>query len=316
MNPRNVNDAVDDVALDATAAEIGLAQRLDRLTAQASVDPGALDRILDRAADRSSHRHHRFQLLGATAAAVLVVAGIATVALSRDDSDSDDVRTGGGTTIAVDQPVRTTTTTQEPDDDVEKPPNPTPGPGPSSDGSDDAPETEDDQTGGPDPTTTTPPPAPRAEPLLTLTSADYTVEVVLDGSTLYFRRTDDVGSNPGDEPDAYGSAQMSSWGDSGGATCLTSGGGTFAFPDAAARSFTYGLAGSGISSVEIVLVGGGRVTAQPGPVAGTLGLRAWLVSRPDGEVDRIEGLDSTGQVVATITEIGGGDDFGYSLDTC
>ena len=46
------------------------------------------------------------------------------------------------------------------------------------------------------------------------------------------------------------------------------------------------------------------------------GLRGWMVERPLGRVDHVEGLDALGRVVSTITVIGGPDDFGYSIDTC
>jgi hypothetical protein len=166
-------------------------------------------------------------------------------------------------------------------------------------------------------------PADRARPTQTLRSSEYTVETIFvpagdpPTASMYFRRTDDVGSQ-GTEPDGHGFRQHSDWGDASGRRCLTSGGGVFTFPDAAGHTFTYGLAGAGISRIRIVEAGGHVVRVRPGPRVRFEGFRAWLVERPGSAFDRIEGLDVRGRVVATIPAGGGpfADDFGYSPATC
>ena len=297
---------------DTTAAEIGLTGRLERLMGDARIDPDALGRIRERATSTTPRRPGRPVLL-AMAACTVVVAGLVTVVLSRQDDPGPGVRTSDTrppSSIGTSSTTSSTATTAPPEEATDDP---------SESGSErpDDPTTPADEgteVPGGSPPATDPQPA-RANPLMTLTSSEYTVEVVLQGSTMYFRRTDDVGSNPSAQPDPHGFAQMSDWASATGPACLLSGGGTFDFPDAAAHSFTYGLVGSGISRIEIVFVGGGRFVAPIGPPSGLAGFRAWLVERPAGEIDRIEGFDAADQVVATITEIGG-DDFGYSIDTC
>jgi hypothetical protein len=159
---------------------------------------------------------------------------------------------------------------------------------------------------------------PRVRPLVTVESSEYTAELVVvasDGAhNAYFRRTDDVGSMPSDQPDAHGFVQASGW-DISGRRCLGSGGGEFTFPDAGPHAFTYGIAGRAIRRVVIVMDDGTRVrvAVRSRRVAG---LRGWMVERPLGQVDHIEGLDALGRVVSTITVVGGPDDFGYSIDTC
>jgi hypothetical protein len=164
----------------------------------------------------------------------------------------------------------------------------------------------------------------RARPTMTLESSEYTVETIvtaLDDSPLqpatYFRRTDDVGSS-GTEPDGHGAVQFSAWSGASGPNCLTSSGGEFTFPDAGPHTFTYGLAGSHIARVRIVESDGDVITARPQRRVGFGAFRAWLVERPGGAFDRIEGLDHRGRVVATIGAGGGPfvDDFGYSIETC
>jgi hypothetical protein len=155
----------------------------------------------------------------------------------------------------------------------------------------------------------------RAAPTMTLRSSQYTVEIIADPEPgLYFRRTDDVGSDIAG-PDGYGAGSHSGWSSQSGPRCLTSGGGTMTYPDAAPHAFTYGLVGSEITRVEVVMPNGATAAATIGPNVGG-GFRAWLVERPTGNtVQEIRGLDVAGNVVASIGQLAG-DDFGYSVPTC
>jgi hypothetical protein len=132
---------------------------------------------------------------------------------------------------------------------------------------------------------------------------------------MYFRRTDNVGSDqPG--PDAYGSASVADWPATSNPRCLMSSGGQYTFPDAGPHAFTYGLAGSDITRIDLVLPSGERRAARIGPVV-EAGYRAWLIERPPGNLQGIEGLDAAGNVVASIgPTYATGDDFGYSMPTC
>jgi hypothetical protein len=150
---------------------------------------------------------------------------------------------------------------------------------------------------------------------MTLGSSEYTVEIIADPEPgLYFRRTDGVGNGIAG-PDAYGARSRSAWSSQSGPRCLTSGGGTVSYPDASPHAFTYGLVGSEIARVEVVMPGGGRHPASIGPGVGG-GFRAWLVERPVGnEVQDIQGFDAAGNLVASIGQRVS-DDFGYSMPTC
>ena len=158
----------------------------------------------------------------------------------------------------------------------------------------------------------------RLPPLVTVESEDYTAELVVtadeNGHSGFFRRTDDVGSTPAPVPDPFGFVQSSGWPVTG-RHCLASGGGEFTFPDAGPHAFTYGIAGRSVRRVVVVMDDGSRVptAARSGKVDG---FRGWMVERPLGEVDRIDGYNARGHKVATITEVGGGDDFGFSIGSC
>jgi hypothetical protein len=309
-----------------TVEEQELASRLERLAGTTRFDDDALDRIRTRAQAEEAPAPHRFtarRALLAVAAAGLVVAGT-TVLLTRDDRDS------GRVDIADDEAVDPGPTTTGPDDaeaaptsvvtTTTAPPGTTTVPGegagdPTSGGTDPAspPAGGDPGPGdGGDPS-----PPTEAEPRWTLRSEHYSVEIIGGPDQLFFRRTDHVGSTPdyGGLPDAYGAYQMSSWAGQAGPQCLLSGGGQVTSPDAPPHWFTYGFVGDGITGVEIVMDGQARVAVHLGAPLED-GFRPWIAERGPGEIDRIEAFGAGGDLVATITEIGGGDDFGYSIDTC
>jgi hypothetical protein len=314
---------------DADTIEIELSRRLADLATTTRVADDAWERITARAGEPEGRRPGggmsrppRRLLLAAAAAAVVV--GAAVVLVQGANGDVDDLRTddrdrsGPATTGGSGDDHRsrdgaTSATGATPSADGDRA-GPTPGDSPSPGGAGEGP--------GADPEATTPgggagggsgaePPAPpRVSPTMTLATADYTVEVIVAEFDMFLRRTDGVG-NSTVGPDAYGARQQSGWGVVGGSTCLASGGGEFSFAGAAPHAFTYGLAGSAVQRVEVVMADGQRASAAIGPVATSTGLRAWLVERPLGTVDRIEGLDGTGQVAATVTDLAAGaDDFG------
>lgn len=252
-----------------------------------------------RAAGDGPHRRRPGPpVLLAVAAAALAVLGLTVAALRGDDGGVaiDDNPPATDDTLApttTDPTVPKTTTT-----------------GASTESPADTSVPEDTGVDEPSRTTTTPstpPPAPRTPAALTLASADYTVELLYDEATktVYFRRTDDAGSTV-DGPDAYGHHTSSGWGGLAGPACLVSSGGEVAFPGAPAHAFTYGLASSDVARVEVVMSGGARRPATLGAPDGA-GMRVWLLERPLGALDRIEGLDTGGNVVATITELSAGD---------
>jgi hypothetical protein len=333
-----------------TPAERELARRLEQVAGTTTVSPDAWDRIAARTVEsptsgpsssasvraRSTgfvHRHSRSLL--ATAAAIAVQIGRAVVHGADRDDGGDNLRT-------TDHSERTTTTDREPSSERRSPsttgststttvPG---GAGPAGSTGGSAPGSETGGTpgaGGATPGAATPGPgsggggesgessraAPtRAAPTMTLRSSEYTVEIVATpGFHMSFRRTDDVGNNPGG-PDGYGSATESGWTPTSNPRCLMSSGGQYPFPDAGLHAFTYGLVGSGIARIEIVMPGGQRVAARIGPAVES-GYRAWLVERPPGNTQGIEGLDGAGNVVASIgPTYASGDDFAYSQATC
>jgi hypothetical protein len=327
-------NSMNDLENPGTPAERELARRLSQLASTTTVSPDAWDRIAARtvaspaasAPSRGFARRHMRPLLAA-AAAIAVLVGLA-VAFG---SDNDE---GGLETI--DHGESTTTTTERQSRDERSSPTTTSpsttvpgdagGPTGGADrGSGTTPSTEtgsdaDGQAGGPagpggtksgESSRAAP---TRATPTMTLRSTEYTVEIISEPQPgLYFRRTDDVGSD-GPGPDAYGADQHSGWSSQSGPRCLTSGGGTATYPDAGPHAFTYGLAGSEIARIEVVMPDGATVQATIGPSVGG-GFRAWLVERPPGNtVQDIRGLDAGGNVVASIGQRVS-DDFGYS-PTC
>lgn len=324
-------NSMDDLETPETPAERELARRLSELASRTAVSADAWDRLAARTvassppasspAPRFARRHARSLL--ATAAAVAVLIGLAVA--FETDGDDGGLRTtdhGESTTTTTDPPSpddRSSTTTSDPSTTV-------PGDGvPTSEadhGAGTAPSTE---TGGGGEAPSGPGSAEsgeseraaptRATPTMTLRSSEYTVEIVADAEPgMYFRRTDDVGSDIAG-PDGYGADSRAGWSSQSGPRCLTSSGGTVTYPDAAPHAFTYGLAGSDIARVEVVMPNGSTVAATIGPDVGG-GFRAWLVERPTGEtVQDIRGLDAAGNVVASIGQRVS-DDFGYSLPTC
>jgi hypothetical protein len=157
----------------------------------------------------------------------------------------------------------------------------------------------------------------RLPAIATVTTPDYDFELVLVDSgesvDAFVRRTDDVG-NSVIGPDAHGARQHSSWGVTGGRRCLTSSGGEFAFPDSVDHGFTYGLAGRSVRRVVVVMEDGDRASTRT--THRTVGgFRGWLLERPLGAVDRIEGRDARGRTVAVIDQDDFFDDFGLA-STC
>jgi hypothetical protein len=313
-----------------------LARRLGDLAETTTVSPDAWDRLAARTVASPSvsgapapgfARRHVRPLLAAAAAVVMVVGVGVAMALGADDEP--DLGTGGHSD-------RTTTTTSRPPPD-RRPTSTTTAPSTTVPGA-------DSPTGGASPDAGTPPSAEsteggsseaggpsgpggtesseseraaptRAAPTMTLRSSEYTVEIIADSEPgMFFRRTDDVGNDIAG-PDGYGAASRSGWSGQSGPRCLTSGGGTMTYPDAGPHAFTYGLVGSEISRVEVVMPNGQTATASIGPGVGG-GFRAWLVERPAGDtVQDIRGLDAAGNVVASIGHRSS-DDFGYSTATC
>jgi hypothetical protein len=251
------------------------------------------------------------RLLLAAAAVTVLAAGIAVVSRAGQGDGDRGVRIGNQTTTSDRLPVpdpprhpsRTTTTTAAPTGSpagTAPPAGQTPGQAPAG---------EEQQSGGAgdpggpasgDPTEATGSDVPRVAAEISILYPEYWAEIVYADATFYFRREDDVGSTrPG--PDAYGHVDSATWGTVSGRRCLTSGGGEYAFPDAPTRALSYGLLGDDIEVVEIVMADGRRQRGnrwhhvEPG-------LRMWYTQRPLGQVDRIEGLDAAGGVVATIAD--------------
>jgi hypothetical protein len=326
-----------------TPSEHELARRLQELAETTTVSPDAWDRIAARTvasvsspASRRSRsagfaRRHARPLL-ATAAAVAVLIGLAVAfGAGGDDNGLRTTDHGESTTTTERRPSSerrsSSTTTTESSTTLPG------GEGRSSDSGSaggTTPSTETngagDGTGQPGGETASGPGGPesgeseraaptRATPTMTLRSSEYTVEIIADPEPgLYFRRTDDVGNNVAG-PDGYGADSHSGWSSQSGPRCLTSSGGTVTYPDAGPHAFTYGLAGSEIARVEVVMPDGATVPASIGPSVGG-GFRAWLVERPAGNtVQEIRGLDAGGNVVASIGQRVS-DDFGYSTATC
>jgi hypothetical protein len=324
-----------------TPSEGELARRLRDLAETTTVSPDAWDRLAARTVASPvapasgspspgfARRHVRPLLAAAAAVAVLVGLAVAFGA----DGDDDNLRTtehsedSTTTTERERSPRERTPATTEPSTTVPGAGGPTGEAGP---GSGTTPSTETDGAGdgdgeaggsapsGPGGTESSEsePAAPtRAAPTMTLRSSEYTVEIIADPEPgLYFRRTDDVG-NEGTPPDGYGAGSHSGWSSQSGPRCLTSGGGTMTYPDAAPHAFTYGLVGAEITRVEVVMPNGATAAATIGPGVGG-GFRAWLVERPTGNtVQDIRGLDAAGNVVASIGQRVS-DDFGYSMPTC
>jgi hypothetical protein len=329
-----------------TPTEQQLARRLGELAATTEVARDAWDRLVGRTVDAASPvspvspstsgsrltppgvpgfaRRHARPLLAA-AAALAVVVGLA---VTQGHDDEDGLRTSDSNTRTTEdrgEPTRrpTTTTSAPPSTSTSSTTPAETGPaGPQETGSE-AP------AGG----AARPPAAPsspgetgesdraaprRAAPTMTLRTSDYTVEVIaVPGFDMYFRRTDGVGTHD-TQPDGYGYDSSSGWQDTTSPRCLMSGGGSYSYPDAATHTFTYGLAGADIARIELILAGGQRQAVTPGPAAnvGVGGYRAWLVERQPGTLQGIEAFDAAGDVVAAITAVGGGDDFGWSVDTC
>ena len=303
-----------------TTEENELAGRLAELASTTGFDDEALEKILARVEAPPGATTRR--VLVAVAAGSLAVAGMA-VALTSTGSGSDRVdatdsdlttSTAGSETSVTSAPagegtttstVTSSTTTTVVADGDQPEGSLQPGaadPAPPDDGS----------------PTATPPPTPRADPVLTLASSHYTVELLHRDGTLYLRRTDLVGAGPTMDggPDGYGASHESSWGDSSGPDCLATSGRALSFPNVPIRNFTFGFAGPGIDRAEMVLAGGTRVAIPIGPAVEHNGFRVFLLERPEGPAERVEGFDADGNLVATITVIGGTDDYGYSQGTC
>jgi hypothetical protein len=145
---------------------------------------------------------------------------------------------------------------------------------------------------------------------MTLASDGFTVELVWADDTLYLRRTDDVGSLPGDPPDGFGSASAAGWGAVDGPTCLTFGGGSHVFADVGGRGFSYGVVGGDITRIEVETDDAVR---SPGSIGPTVrgGMRAWLAAHPYAEVTKVEGFNRAGQLVASAHD---GATYGVSED--
>jgi hypothetical protein len=163
----------------------------------------------------------------------------------------------------------------------------------------------------------------RLRPAVTVHTADYDFELVQplrpDGQPAspisYVRRTDDVGSEPSSEPDAHGFVQMSDWGVQADKACVTSGGGSFSFPDASDHAFTYGVSGRSVRRVVVVMQDGTRRSTQTTRVQAN-GFRGWMLERPAGQIQRIDGFDAHGRRVASFTPFFPDfTDFGQA-DTC
>jgi hypothetical protein len=154
-------------------------------------------------------------------------------------------------------------------------------------------------------------------------TADYDFELVLTphqnepgAPTAWVRRTDDVGRNFENEPDAHGAVQMSGWNAQSGRKCLTSGGGAFSFEDAPVHAFTYGIAGRSVRKVVVTLADGTRLRTQPAG-ASVDGFRGWMVERPLVEVARVDGYDAHGRRVTSFApSIPDFTDFGQDSTTC
>jgi hypothetical protein len=155
-------------------------------------------------------------------------------------------------------------------------------------------------------------------PAATAVTPDYTLEAVFDTDltgpedppgfmALLLRRTDDVGTPQPGPPDGHGSVTGQIWGSDPRSSpprpCVDFSLQTLDFADAVPRAFAFGIAGPGLDHLEVVLVDGTRVTTPIGTAPPGLGLRGWLVERPLGDVDRVEGLDAGGDVIVT-TPIG------------
>ena len=306
--------------------ETELVRWFENLAATTTIDPHAWDKIQagiaagtpgapPKAAPRALRppRAPRApRRLALAVAAVLLIVLSAAVAVSR--SDHGHVRTGDGPRGSEDDRSSTsrpggdastsTSTTSSP------PPRPdTPGSAGSGPGDGPGPiagTTPPDASGpggaaAPDPDT----PPPRAAPAAVLPMPGYTVEVIQSPDTLWFRRTDDVGSQPGG-PDGYGYINASAVG---GASptpyCLTSGGGYDERPGFDTDTFIYGLYGSEIYEIFIVMANGdtysvGLYANQPGQ-----GLWVWMTAIGEGPVDLVRAVDVNGTVVSVIDLDGG-----------
>lgn len=269
-----------------------LAERLERLGETTTFDPDALAKIIERGDVPPVLTGRR--VLVAAAAGTLIVGGVAAVATY----ERDQVRIGTQGGVDDDPPTSIEhrpsstlpTTTEAPTTTVEP-------------RADTTATTEFTGDGAP-PNPADFPQEERKPALLTLESADYTVELVLvDEGILYFRRTDGVGNRLEPYPDAYGSVEEWAWGLSG-SRCIEAGGRAYEFPDAPTRSFTYGWVGADIARLEVVMDDGTRtVVPRIGDKAVHNGMRPWLVERPNGHIARVEGFDRTGALIAEIPDI-------------
>lgn len=298
----------DDDGVDEVTRAV-LRRRLGDIAATTTLDPEAWEGFEARLATQPDRRGHGPGVLLAVAAVVLVVLGVTMALLRGDDADRLDMAGNEATTTTEEttrRPGSTTTSTTAPGTTTTTAAAPEAGGG-TDPGGGTSPDASQPEVGDPPLTPAQPEPlATRAEPVLTLPASggEYTVELIWDGETMYFRRTDDVGTTVPGAPDGYGHVESSGWGAVGAPGCLASSGQEYGFPDAGIHAFTWGVMGSGIARVDVVMAEGARHAAGVGSELGG-GARAWIVERSLGTVQRIEGRDANGEVVTTITELTG-----------
>jgi hypothetical protein len=286
-----------------------LAGRLDLLadTTTADVD-AAWDAIQARlAGERQARARTARRPLLAVAVVLLLLLGAATI-LGRDDDRRvrmEDHSASTDRTTTSTSP-RSSTSTTEPAPPVGATSVADPADGATSGGA--GGQGAGSPTGQDDPSTADPSgaaaaattPSGRAAALATWSSY-YEVELVYAGGALYFRRVDDVGAAPG-PPDGHGYVDIWTPGDVSGARCLASSGGVYQFPDFGPDAYIWGLAGPDIDSIDIRTAAGGFGRTGPKEaVPDGSGRRAWMAQIAPGPVERIEGRDANGNVVATIT---------------
>ena len=231
----------------------------------------------------------RTTILMRCAGAALATAGAAVPAFVHGGDGSDATPAGGASPAEV--------RTGDISSRIRPRPAPSPKPKPTT------------TTVAPAPTTTAPPPTteapvpPRADSVLMLWADDYGVELVFDGRTMFFRRTDDVGSTVAGL-DAYGHLESAGWGDLSNPGCLASSGQEYRFPDAPPHAFTWGVyrpITPGVDVVQVVMTDGQVLPVVSQDVGG--GLWAWAVERPLGTVDRIEAIAFDTHAIATVDEL-------------
>lgn len=160
----------------------------------------------------------------------------------------------------------------------------------------------------------------RLPPLVVQATPDYDLELVAGGDgellTAALRRTDLVGNSVFPGLDGHGSLSESGWGEIGGRRCLAaSSAGTLRFTGATDRDASYGLAGTGVSRIELVLTDGTEIVARRGQATHD-GLRGWIAVVPTGAVvERAVAYNASGTEVATADDLDESFGFGTS-STC